>query len=778
MTKPWIDRFREVMLTSFSAWLTLSLCLAAPAGGRPLIFPEPKKITVAGTAFTLDDQATIVLPTRASEQDLFLANFLRDEIGDRFARHLRTERVATLDANRRLILIGSIANPLVRAYCTQHKIDVSARSPGPEGYVLRVDSNIVFIAGSDDRGAFYGLQSLRQLAEAEQGQVRFQGVEVRDWPDKMFRGVTLYIPGRNNIPFFKRFVRDFMALYKYNTLIMEMNAAMRFDRHPELNTAWTEFAHDTLYSRRNYPPGALHGREPNSTHYDTADGGILEKAEVADLANWVKLYHIELVPELPSFTHSYYLLSAHKDLAEVPGEKWPDTYCPSNPKSYQLLFDVYDEYIDLLKPKMIHAGHDELFMPVGLCPLCKDKDIGERFGEDVKKIHDYLANKGVQMAIWGDMLLQGVRGTGLRKRTFKDGTVYYTPGGMTPDQVARLIPKDVLLFNWFWSRWSPEHSFEADLDQMGFKQIYGNFTASIRDYDARRKRATILGGAPSAWFATNEVGFGKELLADLLGCASTLWSSQVIPGKELAATVQGMVPDIRVRWRGEPPPSQTEPSVVPVNIAASFNMPVAGKKLDVDLSGMQTGPTSLGKLSFDLTTSGSNTAVMVGTDGKESTGLPKEVSGIPVGEDATSLIFLHASAKPAFNRESYRLIWDQDDTADLLGWYEVVYEDGFVITIPIRYGVNIQEWNWDKRTSAQDYCYGADAVPAGGSENNRITFFAYEWTNPRLGKVIKEIRLKGTTGFRGAPRGFTDDYGPPIQSNGIILKAISVVKRR
>jgi hypothetical protein len=107
-----------------------------------------------------------------------------------------------------------------------------------------------------------------------------------------------------------------------------------------------------------------------------------------------------------------------------------------------------------------------------------------------------------------------------------------------------------------------------------------------------------------------------------------------------------------------------------------------------------------------------------------------------------------------------------------------VYEDGFLTTIPIRYGVNIQEWNWDKRTSANDYCYGADAVPVGGSENNRITFFAYEWINPRLGKVIKEIRLKGTTGFRGAPRGFTDDYGPPISNNGIILKAISVVKRR
>lgn len=779
MTKPWPARLRKLTVTSLTAGLIVALCLASPALGRPLIFPEPKQITVSPNGFSLDSSATIILPSHPSEEDLFLANFLRDEVGDRFARHLELQHVAALDPHRRVILMGSIANPLVKAYCTQHKIDVSALHPGPEGYILRVDPNIVLVAGSDDRGAFYGLQSLRQLAEDTQGAMQFHSVDVRDFPDKTFRGLTLYLPGRNNIPFFKRFVRDFLALYKYNTVIMEMNASMRLDRHPELNTGWLDFARDTLYSRRNYPVGAIHGREPNSTHYDTADGGFLEKAEVADLAHWLKIHHIELIPELPSLTHSYYLLSAHKDLAEVPGEKWPDTYCPSNPKSYQLLFDVYDEYIDLLKPKMIHAGHDELFMPVGLCPLCKDKDIGERFGEDVKKIHDYLAKKNIKMAIWGDMLLQGVRGTGLRKRTFKDdGTAYYTPGAMTPDQVARLIPKDVLLFNWFWTRWSPERSFEAELDQMGFQQIYGNFTASIRDYDARRKRATILGGAPSAWFATNEAGFGKELLSDLLGCTSILWSSRVIPAKELSATVQAMAPEIRVAWRGQPPPSQTEPSVVPVNIAASFNMPNVEKKLDVDLTGIATGPAALGKLSFQLPASGANTAILVAAEGKESTGLAKEVSGIPVGEDATSLIFLHASAKPAFNRESYRLIWDQDDTADLLGWYEVVYEDGFVITVPIRYGVNIQEWNWDKRTSAQDYCYGADAVPLGGADGNRITFFAYEWTNPRLGKVIKEVRLKGTTGFRGAPRGFTDDYGPPIANNGVILKAISIVKRR
>jgi hypothetical protein len=192
---------------------------------------------------------------------------------------------------------------------------------------------------------------------------------------------------------------------------------------------------------------------------------------------------------------------------------------------------------------------------------------------------------------------------------------------------------------------------------------------------------------------------------------------------------------------------------------------------------MKTGALDFGKVPFDLAVQNGKAAVIVGTDGAEKTGLPREAE-IKVGEDATSLVFLHASARPATNKESYRLLFDQDDTADLLGWYEVVYDDGFVTTIPIRYGVNIQEWNWEKRTAARDYCYGADAVPAGGGAHNPITFFAFEWKNPRLGQVIREVRLKGTAGFRGGDPGFTNSFGPVIPKNAVILKAVSIVKKR
>lgn len=765
--------------------LAISCALSDARGAtESRIFPSPREVATSAGDFTLDDTVEIILPETASPADLHLAESLTRELSDRYAVHPKLVRRAALNTRGRFILMGSVTNPLVQQYCADKGTSVTSTDPGAEGYVLHVEPGSVLIAGCDDRGAFYGLQSLRQLAERHSGGLRLHGVKVRDWPDKPFRGIKLYLPGRNNIPFFKRFVRDFMALYKFNTLIVEMNAGMRLDRHPELNAKWQEFVRDVNYSRRNYPPGTLHDRQPNSSHQDTADGGFLEKDEVADLARWVRQQHIELIPELPSFTHSFYLLSAHPELAEVPGEKWPDTYCPSNPKTYELLFDVYDEYIDVLQPKMIHAGHDELFAPVGLCPLCKDKDIRVSYGEDVAKIHGYLARRGIRMAIWGDMLLEEVRGKGLQTTHTANGWAMQTSGGMTPDQVAKLIPKDVLIFNWFWRKaeglWDEQQAqaHEARLEQMGFQQVFGNFAPGIQNYDTRRTRASLVGAAPSAWFATSEEGFGKDLLPDFLCCSTLLWNTQVLDGRELSGLVQRLLPDTRTRFRGSVPPSQTEESITPVDIGASFNAagdePVPG----VTLEGMSTGTIQLGQIPFDLATTGGRSAIIVGTEGTEQTSWPREVSHINVGVDATSLIFLHACATPAANREQYRLLWDMEDTADLLGWYEVVYEDGFVLSIPLRYGVNIQCIGWQQRTSAREYCYGADAVAVGGREDRPLTLFAFEWTNPRLGKTIREVRLKGTAGFRGAPPGFIDDYGPPLTNNALILKALTAVKRR
>lgn len=774
-----IERLALVTTVMWMALLVFSP--GTPAAESPVIFPLPQEIEEHGNHFVLDEQVAIVIPESARDNDRSLARFLSAELAERHGLGLRTVNVGQLPPDKRFILMGSISNPLIREYIASKHLQIDADSPGPEGYVLEVSRDSVVIAGSDDQGAFYGLQSLRQVIENADGTLRVRGVHVKDWPYKPFRAIRLYVPGRENIAFFKRFLRDFMALYKFNKVVMEMNAVMRFDTHPELNAGWIEFAKDLDYTRRDRPLGP--GQQyQDSAHHDAGDGGLLEKEEVADLVEYANRHFIEVIPELASLTHSYYLLTRHRELAEIQEAEWPDTYCPLRPESYELLFDVFDEYVEVMQPKLVHIGHDEWRMPTGICRVCKGKDSKALFIEDVLRIYDYFDAKGIKIGMWGDHFMQGVRGEGLRERVTSTGYTYFMPGALTPIQVEELIPKDVLIFNWFWNERKDvginnngREEFEKEVAEFGFKQVYGNFQPFMRNYARRSARPDVQGGAPSSWAATTEFNIGKDLMFDFLGCANVLWSTHWPEQDRLLRITQSLMPEVRRNLSGKTLPSQDGDAVVPVDLAPFFNASTHQRILDADLKGLKTGEVGTDGKTFHLPKPGlynGRCAIAVGVQGEEEGSLAGTAEGIPIGKDVSSLIFLHACARPARNEMSYRYIYNFADTADLLGWYEVVYEDGFVETVPIRYGVNILEWTpWIEPTSSV-YCYAGDPVLCSNlEEDDAKYFFAYEWENPRLGKVVKEVRLKGSTGFEGYK-------GKPISENAVALLGLSVVEKR
>ncbi len=743
--------------------LVLLLCSGLSATrlavGRPLIFPEPREAEARSDRFSLDQSAPVLLPEEASGEDLLLARFLVAELSDKYGMALETQRTSTVPASGRFILMGSAGSPLVRQYL-QHRSAGSGVS-APEGYLLEVDANSVVIAGADDAGAFYGLQSLRQLIQGQGAHKWIQGIRVRDWPSKPFRGIKLYLPGHENIAYFKRFVRDVMALYKFNTMILEVDAAMRLDRHPELNAGWIELGRDLNYTRRDRSWGPGHQFQ-DSANADTADGEVLEKEEVAELVGYARQHHIEVIPEIPSLTHSYYLLTRHRELAEIADAEWPDTYCPLAPGVYPLLFDVLDEYIEAMQPKMVHVGHDEWRMPLGVCPRCKGRDPAELYAQDLNTIHAYLQQKNVQTAIWADHLIEPLRGKQIKKVPNPKGTPYEMPGALSPEQVKRLIPKDILMFNWFWND-SQEGEGEADdiaLDEWGFQQVYGNFQPDILNYGRRAVRRSVIGGAPSSWAAVNEFNFGKDLMFDFLACAQLLWSTRQLPQDQLSETVQSLLPGVRRNLSPRPFPSDNDP-VVPVNIEALLN---AASVPGLSLDALRVGQIVAGKKAFGLARQVDKRVLAIRTGGSES-------PAIRIGEDVSSIIFLHASAKPAGNIPAYHGTWNYADTADLLGWYEVTYEDGLLQTAPIRYGVNILEAGWGKSHVPKNLAYEAELVDCAEPNRDRITFFAYEWINPRPGIGVREIRLKGSSEFKNVLVHTTPQ-------NAILLAGVSMVKKR
>ncbi len=221
---------------------------------------------------------------------------------------------------------------------------------------------------------------------------------------KPLRGVHFYLPGRAQIPFFKR-VLTWLAGLGYNTLFLEVGGGMRYDRHPAINAAWERFCAEATA----FPggPAGLQGSQPfpkDSTHTELGSGSYLEKAEVADVVSFARALGIDVIPEVQTFSHSYYLCGAYPEITERDDDPWPDTYCPSHPRTYEIVFDVLQEVIDVCTPRIIHIGHDELYH-IGLCPRCRDKSGAELLGYDVRRIHDFLAARGVRTSLWGDKLV-------------------------------------------------------------------------------------------------------------------------------------------------------------------------------------------------------------------------------------------------------------------------------------------------------------------------------------------------------------------------------------
>jgi hypothetical protein len=313
------------------------------------------------------------------------------------------------------------------------------------------------------------------------------------------------------------------------------------------------------------------------------------------------------------------------------------------------------------------------------------------------------------------------------------------PGALTPQQVKELIPKDILIFNWFWhdaraaeGRGEPN---DVKLQEFGFQQVHANFMPSIQNYGRRSARGSVIGGMPAAWAATNEYTFGKDLMMDYLGTINLMWSTHWPDEERLSKIIQSMMPEVRRRLGGKSLPSEDGDPVEPLAISG---------------------------------------AVKVGVEGASPSPLPRVSEPIAVGADVASIIFLHACEKGASNDMSYRYIHNFPDTADLLGWYDVIYEDGFVETVPVRFGWNILPMTWGKQSDViakgnakeLSYAYAADAVHRGDA-----TMFAYEWVNPRFGKAVKEVRLHGAAGFK-------DTRGKATPNNAIVLAGVSVVKKR
>jgi len=160
------------------------------------IVPIPKEYHDSGRTATLKsaDSVAIVVGEKATEPEHYAAECLQAQIERRFQRKPAVCREDDVpDAAGQVLLLGQVdTNAWLGRFCKQHKVELSADSPGHDGFVIRClddgPRQIVLIGGSNARGVIYGQNAFFDLLRREPDKVVFPVVSVRDWPSIAWRG--------------------------------------------------------------------------------------------------------------------------------------------------------------------------------------------------------------------------------------------------------------------------------------------------------------------------------------------------------------------------------------------------------------------------------------------------------------------------------------------------------------------------------------------------------------------------------------------------------------
>ncbi len=410
------------------------------------------------------------------------------------------------------------------------------------GYRLLVSEDEILLTSGDQKGMVQGVETLLKLIDCDQ----IPCCEVNDAPFCEFRGVHLFLPAEEEMDFAKKLIRDLLSPMGYNFIILQFTGAMVLESHPEINEAFL-----------NVIEKSRSGEWPAFPHPEVGGGKLVSKESVRDFVAYARSFGIEIVPEIQSLGHVQYMTLAHPEIAEIPYESenesktdemvedtrpkmfYHHSACPSNPKTYELLFDILDEIIEVVRPtEYVHMGHDEVY-ELGVCAVCKEKSEVDLLAYDINKIYDHLKEKGLKMMIWADML-----------QSYGKRMAY---------PAIDLIPKDILLLDFIWY-FHRNVDIEEALLSHDFEILFGNmYSSHFPRYENRIRKEGVRGGQISAWTKTAEHELGREgKLYDFLYGGQMMWSENYSSHNRFAydKIISDMIPHLRETFQNQIYPSR------------------------------------------------------------------------------------------------------------------------------------------------------------------------------------------------------------------------------
>ena len=286
-----------------------------------------------------------------------------------------------------------------------------------EGYSLRITETAVSVEAANESGAFYAIQTLRQLFA--QGQIPC--LEIEDAPDFSHRGFYHDVT-RGRIPTLetlKQLVDD-MAYYKLNSLQLYVEHVFPFKETEEL----------------------------------VKKTGCITPEELKELEAYCWENFITFIPSLSTFGHMFEILNQPRyqhlailDTYKADPNFWWDrmrhhTINPLREESLSLVESLIDQYLPLFKDRYFNICCDETF---DLDRYLECDDPGKVYADFVKKIIAIVRKNDRDVMMWADILLKH-------------------------PEVIDDIPDDTVFLNWFYRAPVPEENI-AKLAKMGKKQI-------------------------------------------------------------------------------------------------------------------------------------------------------------------------------------------------------------------------------------------------------------------------------------------------------------------
>ena len=435
------ERLRKPQVVS--ALVALTALLALPAFAAQLrIIPEPQQLArLKGSGFRIDSRTVIVINRDPDGRDLFTANQLRRKIWDATGRRLSIVEAGRRPRTANVIAIGDPSKNGALAAILRFWPQAAGKTAKSEGYVLAVGANSVVVSGFDQRGTFYGCQTLIQLIEGY-GKATIPRLFCYDYPDLAWRGTMVRIRDHFDPEFTKELVSEVMARFKMNVIELHMSYGVIFPSHPE------------LYYKLPKP-------QSDPTTLD----------EVKQAADWARQHFMEVIPAGVSWTHAWEWQTSgglNRDLLESPTVgTLGETLCPRNPQARKLMHDLIKDQIRFFRPKYLNLGWDEIG-EFGVCPYCKGTDRAELFAEYLTNDRDYLKARGITLLIWADVLREAAMGRdrwGVRRS-------------------LDMIPKDIIMQDWIYTGHHSDFPSLGLWKRLGFRSLgapYGVYPPGIEN---------------------------------------------------------------------------------------------------------------------------------------------------------------------------------------------------------------------------------------------------------------------------------------------------------